>query len=52
MQTMTRAEAADKLIDRYADFTDLTEVFFDMNGKDGRDSLMQTQIEHKEQKAK
>ena len=41
-----------KLIDRYADFTDLTEVFFDMNGKDGRDFLMQTQIEHKEQKAK
>lgn len=41
-----------KLIDRYADFTDLTEVFFDMNGKDGRDSLMQTQIEHKEQKTK
>jgi hypothetical protein len=37
-----------KLIDSYADFTDLT----DMNGKDGRDSLMQTQIEHKEQRAK
>ena len=29
-----------------------TEVFFDMNGKDGRDSQMQTQIEPKEQKAK
>ena len=29
-----------------------SEVFFDMNGKDGRDFLMQTQIEHKEQKAK